>query len=351
MLLKRISKLNVYSFFSIACIIAFGMIMIISCGGGGDGTAPAPGPPPITYTGLTTQASIDTGDKAKALAAGAYGAGQAGSAFSAIGAVATGTDENTISFRTLKVTQTLKDALLQIDLSSVSGGPVIGATQSESGSISGPCGGTASYTIKVDDQTGVFSGSLNFSSYCDGGVTISGTTDFSGTLDLSDPNNPTFETVTLSFTNLTEGSATLSGTIVVDLSSSPIIVTFNARLKDNSTGKVYKVENYMMEITLGPDLDFDGDPDYVDVEISSGKYYDPDYGYVDVLTLAPFRINDGDEYPSSGILLVTGEIGIGGNNTEAQLEALDADTCQITADTDGDLVYDYDSGVINWTDL
>jgi hypothetical protein len=128
-------------------------------------------------------------------------------------------------------------------------------------------------------------------------------------------------------------------------------VTFNARLKDNSTGKVYKVENYMMEITLGPDLDFDGDPDYVDVEISSGKYYDPDYGYVDVLTLAPFRINDGDEYPSSGILLVTGEIGIGGNNTEAQLEALDADTCQITADTDGDLVYDYDSGVINWTDL
>ena len=349
MLLKRISKLNVYSFSSIGCIIALGLITIIGCSSGGDGTAPAPGPTPITYTGLTTQASIDTGDKAKALVAGAYGAGRAGSAFSGIGAVTTGTDENTISFRTLKVTQALKDALLQVDLSSVSGGPIIGATQSESGSVSGSCGGTASYTIQVDDQTGVFSGNFSFNNYCNDGVIISGTTNFSGTFDLSDPNNPTFETVTLTFTNLTTGSATLDGTIVVDLSSSPTIVTFNALLKDNSTGKVYKVQNYTMEITEESDIG----GNYVEVEISSGEYYDPDYGYVIVSTdpTAPFKIYDSDEWPSSGILIVTGEIGIGGNNTEARLEALDADTCQITADTNGDLVYDYDSGVLNWTDL
>ena len=348
MLLKRISKLNNFQFISIVCIIAFGMIMIISCGGGGDGTAPTPGPTPITYTGLTTLADV-TDNNAQALAAGAFNGGRTSSALSGLGAVETATDENTISFRTLEVSQALEDALFQLDLSSVSGGPIIGATQTESGSVSGPCGGTASYTIQVNDQTGVFSGNFSFIDYCADGVIISGTANFSGTFDLSDPNNPTFETVTLTFSNLTSGIATMDGTIVIDLSSSPIIVTFNARLRDDSTGKVYKVENYTMEITEGSDVG----GNYVEVEISSGKYYDPDYGYVAVSTdpLAPFKIYDTDEWPSSGILIVIGEIGTEGNNTEARLEALDADTCQITADTDGDLVYDYDSGVLNWTDL
>jgi hypothetical protein len=348
MLLKRISKLNNFQFISMVCIIAFGMIMIIGCGGGGDGTAPAPGPTPITYTGLTTLADV-TNNNAQALAAGAFNGGRTSSALSGLGAVETATDENTISFRTLEVSQALEDALFQLDLSSVSGGPIIGATQTESGSVSGPCGGTASYSIQVDDQTGVFSGSFSFSNYCDGGVTISGSANFSGFFDLSDPNNPTFETITFTFTNLSDGSSTLNGTIEIDLSGSPIILTIGALFKDNSTGKVYWVQNYTMEMTERSDIG----GNYVEVEISSGKYYDPDYGYVTVLTdpIAPFKMYDSYEWPSSGVLIVTGKIGPGGNNTKARLEALDANTCQITADTDGDLVYDYDSGVLNWTDL
>jgi hypothetical protein len=331
-------------------LIATSFLIITGCGSGGsDGTALAPAPAPISYTGLTTQASVDTDFKAQALAAGAFGAGQAGSALIVTGAVEVGGDEHVVSFRTLALTQALKDALFQIDLSSVSGGPFIGATQSESGSIPGPCGGTASYTIQVNDQTGVFSGNFSFIDYCADGVIISGTANFSGTLDLSDPNNPIFETLTLSFTNLTEGNVTLSGSIEIDVSSSPIIVTFDALLKDNSTGKVYWTQNYTMEITVGSDIG----GNYVEVEISSGKYYDPDYGYVTVLTdpIAPFKIYDSDQWPSSGVLIATGEIGPGGNNTEARLEALDANTCQITADTNGDVVYNYDSGVLNWTDL
>jgi hypothetical protein len=331
----------------ICLFIATSFLMITGCGGGGDDGGGG-GATPVTYTGLTTLADV-TDNNAQALATGAFEGGRTGSVLSGIGAVETGTDENTISFRTLKVTQALEDAILQVDLSSVSGGPSIGAIQSESGSVSGSCGGTASYSIQVDDQTGDFSGSFNFSSYCDGGVTISGSANFSGFIDLSDPNNPTFETIAFTFTNLSDGSSTLNGTIEIDLSGSPIIMTIGALFKDNSTGKVYWLQNYTMEITEGSDIG----GNYVEVEISSGKYYDPDYGYVTVSTdpIAPFKIYDLDEWPSSGVLIVTGKIGIGGNNTKVRLEALDANTCQITADTNGDLVYDFDSGVLNWIDL
>jgi len=341
MLLKRISKLNVYSFFSIGCILALGLMTIIGCSSGGDGgAAPAPAPAPISYTGLTTQASVDTDVKAQALAAGAFGAGQTGAVINGIGAVETGTDEHIISFRTLKVTQALEDALLQVDLSSLYNGPFVGATQSTGDiRVDGSCGGYAIYNITYDDVSGDFSGSFDFNNLLDcGGVPITGKTTIKGRLDLA---SGTFITITFTFTNLTDGSSTMSGYIYMDFIGSPTIVNFDGKLRIDSTGKVYWANDYNMEISEGFDIG-----SYVEVEISSGKYYDPDYGYVDVLTLAPFRINDGDEYPSSGILLVTGN-----NNTEARLEALDADTCQITADTDGDLVYDYDSGVLNWTDL
>jgi len=319
-------------------VIAFGIIAIVGSGGGG-GTTPTP--TPITYTGLTTQADV-TDNNAQTLAAGAFKSGRTGSALSGTGAVETGTDENTISFRTLKVTQALEDALLQVDLSSVSGGPIIGATQSESGSVSGPCGGTASYTIQFDDQTGVFSGSFSFSNYCDGGVTISGSANFSGFLDLSDPNNPTFETVTFTFTNLSDGSSTLDGTIEIDLSSSPIIVIFDTLLQDDSTEKVYWSQDYVMYVTEG----VDGTGNYVDVEIISGTYYDPDYGYVTVETTTAFRVYENNEWPSSGVMVVTGN-----NNKKVRLSAIDETQWQIDADLDGNGSYEWGPEVKNWTDL
>jgi len=345
MLLKRNDTSQGFRFISLMCVLSLALITLIGCGGGGDDGG---GAVPITYTGLTTLADV-TANNAQELAAGAFNGGRTSSALSGLGAVKTGTDENTVSFRTLEVTQALEEALFQVDLSSVSGGPMIGATQTESGSVDGPCGGTASYRIQVDDQTGVFSGSFSFSSYCDGGVTLSGSANFSGKFDLSDPNNPTFERITFTFTNLSDGSSTLDGTIEIDPSDSPVIMTIGVKLKDNATGKVYWVQNYTMEMTEGSDVG----GYYVEVEISSGKYYDPDYGYVTVLTdpIAPFKMYDSGDWPSSGVLIVTGKIGTGGHNTKARLEALDANTCQITADTNGDLVYDYDSEVLNWIDL
>ena len=339
MLLDRFGKLNVIQFIGLICIITLGLITIIGCGGGGGDTTPASAP--ITYTGITSQAEI-TDANAEIIVAGAFEGGQTGSVFSDFGAVEAGKDENPITFRTLKVTQALKDALLKVDLSFVSGGSFIGATQSESGSVSGMCGGTASYTIQYNDQTGFFSGSFSFSSYCNGGVTFSGSANFSGSLDLSDPNNPIFEAFTFTFTNLSDGSSTLNGTIEIDLSSSPGIVTFDALLKDNVTEKVYWVKDYDMSITEG----VDGIGNYVDLDIISGTYYDPDYGYITVETTTPIRAYEINEWPSSGVIVVTGN-----NNNKVRLSVIDETQCEIDADLDGDGSYEWGPVVKNWADL
>jgi hypothetical protein len=338
MLLNRISRLNVIQFISLICIITLGLITFIGCGGGGGDTGSTSS---ITYTGLTTQADI-TGTNAQTLSAGAFTGGQAGSAFSGTGAIEAGTDENPVSLRTLKVTQTLEDALLQVDLSFLSGGSFIGATQSESGSMSGTCGGSASYTMQYNDQTGVFSGNFSFSSYCNGGVTYSGGASFSGYLDLSDPNNPSFESFTFTFTHLSDGSSTLNGTIDIDFSSSPTIVTFDALLKDNVSGKVYWVKDYGMSITEGSD----GTGNYVDLDILSGSYYDPDYGYITVETPTPIRTYDLDEWPSEGVIVVTGN-----SNHKVSLSAVDETQCEIDADLDGDDTYEWGPVYKNWADL
>jgi hypothetical protein len=320
-------------YFCISCVIVFGVISIIGTGGGGgDGGSVLN---PITYTGLTTQAEI-TDANAEVLAAGAFGAGRTGSAFSGTGAVETGTDETTISFRTLKVTQALKGALQQVDLSFVSGGPIIGATQSENGSVSGPCGGTVSYSVQYDDATGVFSGTFTFNSYCDTGVVITGSATVSGTVDIA---LLTFESIRFDFTNLSDGSSTLSGYIDIDFTGvSNIRVDFDVLLKDNTTSKVYWVSNYIMYITIGSN--------YADVNISFGFYYDPDYGYVAVETPTPFRVYDTDIWPSSGVMIATGT-----GNTKAMLTAISNTQCQIDADLDGDDTYEWGPDTKNWEDL
>lgn len=43
--------------------------------------------------------------------------------------------------------------------------------------------------------------------------------------------------------------------------------------------------------------------------------------------------------------------GGGGGSTMARLAAFSSSTCQVEADTNGDGIYDWNSGVMNWSDL
>lgn len=324
--------------------VAFAILLVLSltaCGGGGGGGESSSG---ITYTGLTTEATIDE-NNAVVLSTGAYQGGQTGAALvGGVGAVQVGEDGSVGLPRPLKVSQALESALHKVDMTSGSLGTLVGAIYTEKDTIYGDYGGSASYTINVNDETGAFSGSITFNSYSDDGVTtISGPVSFTGSLDV---NTEDFIEFRFSFDNLTgvsgSDSFTLDGDISFDNTVYPAEITMTMLLKDNHTAKVYKLEDYVMTLTdMGS---------YVDVE-GSGAYFDPDYGYVSISTAAPFRIYYGDIYPSEGVLLIDGNTGIAGGSTMARLAALSSSTCLVEADTNGDGIYDWNSGVMNWDDL
>ena len=320
---------KVLQYIFLLCVIFLGIISIIGSGGGGGGGS---APPPITYSGLTTQAEI-TDANAELFAAGAFGAGRTGSTFSGIGAVEKSGDGDISSFRTFWIIQTLKDAVLQVDLSSITSPPFIGA--SESGTEPGPCGGTVSYSIQYNETTGVFSGTFTFKSYCDSGVVISGSTTVSGTINLG---TSMIEDIHFKFTSLSDGSSTLSGNLNMDLTVSPIQADFDTYLKNNATNTVYWAQDYVIYITDGGS--------YLDVEINSGNYYEPDYGYVTISTPTPFRIYNLDLWPSSGVMVVTGT-----GNTKVRLTAISNTQCQIDADLDGNNIYEWGPVTKNWEDL
>ncbi|RJQ15321.1 MAG: hypothetical protein C4560_10770 [Nitrospiraceae bacterium] len=248
------------------------------------------------------------------------------------------------SSRSLILSQTLKHALLRVDSEkAISADTII----TDTGTIPGDCPvspGSATWNESYDDITGNFFGTINFNGYCSEGVTISGNTSYSGKVDVD---TGEILQLSISYNSLIavsgSDSFTSSGNISFNFGVTPMTVTLNLLLQDNRTLKICKLENYVMALTEGYY--------YVDINIVSGLFYNPDYGYVSVSTPTPLRIYDGDNWPSQGILVSTGKTGIGGDDTKARLTALSATQYKVEADTDGDRAYDdYYSGPLNWDD-
>ena len=150
--------------------------------------------------------------------------------------------------------------------------------------------------------------------------------------------------LSLSFDSLsikTDGdSFTIDGSITYDnLYASPIDAHMDILMRDDSTGKVFWSHNYFLSIT--------GGANYIDFYIL-GRYYDPDYGYVDSESTTDFRIYDGDVWPSQGVLIIEGETGIAGGSTMARLTAGPPGIYEVDADTNGDGTWDWNSGQLNW---
>lgn len=293
--IKRNNVVRSLRYLSLAGVVALGLMAIIATGGGGGGGG---GVAPLAYTGVTAQAIVNNGN-AEALSTGGYLGGHVGGA---MGLAATVQPGEVGRPRTLKVSQALEQAIRRIDMSSALTGASLRAVFTDSGTLVGSCGGTASYTISGDDVTWTFSGQLIFSSYCEQGVILSGSTTFSG---LADPAiGPVQFTVVFSFLSVTAGSDSfaISGSIFYDFLAIPAVVNIEALFRDNSTMKVYWINNFNMtlEVVLGP-------PDYVEFTMS-GRFYDPDYGWVAVSTdpATPFQVTAGEAWPSQGVLFIEG---------------------------------------------
>ncbi len=322
--------------FSVVLILtlSIGAGLMIGCGSdGGDDGGTSGG---ISYTGLTTQVIIDE-NNAEDIAIRAYQGGSAGSAISGVDAIQAGEDNQDGRSRTLILSRALENALYRVDIASI--GDVAFSAMQPHTPEQGNCGGSMSmsFTISVGDET-AFNGNFNFNKYCEYGTTLSGSVSFSGEINLSTGEIMQFS---MSFDALTVDSCidsfTADGDIHMNSDGSADTITMDMLMRDNSTGKVYWVENYKMILTDGKD--------YIDINVS-GKFYDPDYGYVVLSTDKTMRIYDGDDWISRGTLICTGDIG-----TMARLIVRSSGEYHVDADTDGDGTYDNNTGPMNWSEM
>jgi hypothetical protein len=211
------------------------------------------------------------------------------------------------------------------------------ATQTETGTLYDECGeGYATYTIAGDDVTGVFSGSITFYNYDDCSVVLDGRTDLSGKVNL-DTGLPFNLKLTFYDLDATDGvgwdytfaEGSVNFTFAQDLSGET--ATISLVLVDNTLGKSYWLKNCVIALTYLSETE--------DQATISGRFYDYDYGYVDISTLEPLRIPD-TVRPTEGVLLFTG------NASKARLTFYADQSTLLEVDDDNDGAFD-DGSFIN----
>ena len=236
-------------------------------------------------------------------------------------------------FRPLRLPLVLQDSLQKVGTVPKAVAFFEPAVETKKGTLLGDCGGELSYLVDFIVESGIANGSFSFEKYCDHGITISGEMDVDGTYGID---SGEFITAQFSFAELTDGHITLDGEISIDFTHPQISATLSAHSKDTESGKVYRIEDYAMNIT-----EFAG---YVEIEIF-GTFYHPDHGFVNLTTTEPFIVHHEDDWPTSGLLVLGGE-----KNTQAELSALNQLSFSVTADTDGDGMLDWQSGILTWAD-
>ncbi|MFZ5594424.1 MAG: hypothetical protein ACOY4D_09255 [Pseudomonadota bacterium] len=322
----------------------FALVLTACGGGGGDGGTP----PGISYTGLITPAAI-TQSNATRLAGGAYQGRTTGNALGGVTASAQANEMNSLATRpdTLVLSETLRNAVAKIDVTALPKADLGAAVKTETISEQGSCGGNLSGNATYDESTGnITSGAITFNNYCEEGVTLSGRITFSGKMNLG-TQPPTIAKLDISFISLSGKSGTdaftVSGSIAIDVTV-PLQVrtTINMVSRDDTTGKVFKMENYQLLGSVNPDA-------WVDISMT-GRFYDPDDGYVDLTTPMPFRftINATSvvaETPMQGELVITGD-----KDTKARLVAMNTADYNIDVDADGNGIYESQTRG-KWADL
>jgi hypothetical protein len=287
----------------------------------------------VGFAGTTLQAEI-TPQNAEALAEGAFAGGLSGTAPKSLKLSQSSNSAQLDLFRPFRFPQVLGNSLRRIELGAALNTPSFSSDITESDDLAGSCGGELSYTLILNKISGQYSGNLSYTDYCDNGVIIAGDADVDGTFDVS---SGVFETATFAFDDLSDGSHTLDGEITMDFSDAPVTATFAAYCKDEKTGKVYWLKDYSINLA-----ELSG---RAEIEVF-GTFYHPDNGFVTLTTSEPFVVFDEDDWPSSGELVIQGD-----GATKAQLIAIDQLQYRIEADTDGDGIFDWDSGLRNWTEL
>lgn len=322
-------------------IMIAGLALLWACGGGG-GRGDGGISPSISYSGIEAPAII-TGENAESLAVGAYlGMAYAGQTGDITPMSLEG--QNTLSGEpplksVLLFPRIWEETVVEYLSRELSTSPDLLANISIDEPMNGNCRGYADVSGWVNDQTGDFDLNVAYHEYSDDCIVeMSGRTKMQGNVDLYGLSitrvKITYEALAVSFDGL---YFTQSGIWSVDFRQSPTLMTFDLVTRDESTGKTYWMRDVEM---LASSVTGTSDTEYQ----ITGRYYDPDFGYVELTTLEPLRFHFEEAYPYEGQAKLAGD-----GNTAALTEFVSNAVYRVTCDEDGDGQYDdYDSGIVHW---
>jgi len=344
MLIPHESKRTLLRALAGVALVLLGLLSILGTGGGGGGGGSSV--TPVTYTGVTTQATIDQ-NNAQLLTSAALQGGNAGTTVAPTGVVTEGTKASGEP-RVIAIVDTLKGSLAHVDFTSASTN-VAGVMVDCSTTVSGPYSGTLALSITCNSDTGEFSGTASFSNFCDSADScVNGDSGISGQFNIS-VYPPELSSMQLNFTRLDvtdSGDAyAMTGNIgLYVISPTSVQVTESVVIGDASG--TYKIDNYSYVLT-----DYAG---YEDVHLTAGRFYHPMYGYVDALTPASLLYNVVGSivanWPYQGTFQIAGA-----SNTKALLTALSDSPLvnpqwQLQIDVDGNSTWDVTKSDI-WSNL
>ncbi|MBW7956934.1 MAG: hypothetical protein H3C68_03480 [Deltaproteobacteria bacterium] len=317
--------------------LILGIFVLASCGGDGDSASA----PAITYAGLTTEASITDSNADEISSTSLQGSGPG--TLGGVASLSSGASNKQSGHQLYLVVSRLLEEMVRNNEASSSAGDAR-AIYSNTSYIPGNCPGSPGYAVfyeNINTLDGSYYGTISFVSFCFDGYTYSGNASFSGQLDFytASLQNLSFSLNNVVLTTPCGDSQTVAGDIFYDFSVVPALVEMTLLIKENGSSTVYRLEDLSMTFR-----DYDT---YIEESITGGRFYHPDYGYITYSTQIPLRFYNGSDWPSNGVLVLTGA-DAGGGPTRARLTVLSDTQYRIEADTDGNGLYEYDSGPQTW---
>ena len=321
-------------------VVFFILGLIINCGGGGGGSGGIT--PSIPYSGISTPAYI-TSENGANLATGAYfGMGQDGQPADIISLsieTPSAGSSGQPQINTLLMVRTWERAVSKYFELHPPGRASPLARIDER--MYGLCDGYADMDGSVNENNGNFSVNVTYQGYSDDCVLyMSGRTNESGNIDPYSL-DLTHMTITYEALVFTRGGASItqSGTWFIDYRLYPLKEIVNIVTRDDATGKTYWMRDYVIYTSTG----WDGSSNYDELDIS-GRYYDPDYGHVDISSPEVVRINWNDNWPSGGELKI-----LGASGGIAFLKCLSGKSFVVEVDADGDGICEWNTGNLHWS--
>lgn len=288
------------------CYAIGSLLILLTCGcSGGAGSSSSQGQtinlvdPASSYTGSSSAALVTSGNAEDLAMGGFYGA-RTGGIIGDLGKRVTKSTVRAADIPARELVQNLKLAARRLAIPHnaecpTAGGGNKGLKRPATFDVPGNSGGVASYNLDIDDSTGSFTGSVDFKSFTTGNTTLNGSSALLGRLDAS---RQYISQLTLSFTslNMTQSSQyLLVGTIswIFDSSSSSETMDMNMVLKDVASSKTYWFNKYRVATTYGSSSL---------TQSLTGRYYDHDFGFVDLSTANEVVADYGAQWPRQGTL-------------------------------------------------